>query len=64
MKRKYFTRALMAVFCMGGALTSCTDNDEGTKGNPPVDWDEAYVIAATVDDASYLVVSRSLDEGA
>ena len=63
MKHKYFVWALMAAFCMGGALTSCTDDDEGTNGNPPVDWDEAYVIAATVDDASYLVVSQSLDEG-
>lgn len=35
MKHKYFVWALMAAFCMGGALTSCTDDDEGTNGNPP-----------------------------
>ena len=41
MKHKYFVWALIAAFYMGSALTSCTDDDEGTNVNPPVDWDEA-----------------------
>lgn len=61
--------ALAIGFCLGGScLTSCTDDDGNGNGGgnePPVpaDTDEAYVIAATVDDASYLVVAPSLDEG-
>lgn len=67
--KKYFMWALAIGFCLGGScLTSCTDDDGNGNGGgnePPVpaDTDEAYVIAATVDDASYLVVAPSLDEG-
>ena len=56
--KKYFMWALAIGFCLGGScLTSCTDDDGNGNGGgnePPVpaDTDEAYVIAATVDDAS------------
>ena len=45
------------------AASACEKNDGGSNGNTPVDWDEAYVIPATVDETTYLVTASSLDEG-
>lgn len=45
------------------AAAACEKNDGGSNGNTPVDWDEAYVIPATVDETTYLVTASSLDEG-
>lgn len=67
MNKKYFMWAFAAAVCVGGSMfTGCTDNDPvNNEGDDPgVSTDEtSYVIAATVDDASYLVTAKSLDEG-
>lgn len=69
MKKEFLVGTLTATLCLGGIgmMTSCTNedpvnnetNNEGNTGS----GNSAYVIAATVDDASYLVTASSLDEG-
>ena len=69
MKKEFLVGTLTATLCLGGIgmMTSCTSedpvnnetNNEGNTGS----GNSAYVIAATVDDASYLVTASSLDEG-
>lgn len=53
------------MFFLGAAmLASCADNDNNPGSQLPSSGEEtAYVIAATVDDTSYLVTAASLDQG-
>lgn len=64
MNKSIFAWAMTAALCAGGTLTSCSDNDNGNdnqpEGTPGI---SRYVIAASADDAAYLVTSESLDEG-
>lgn len=72
MEKRFFTWALAAALCAGGALTSCSEDDgpdgngggngEG-NGNGTTTSVSKYVIAAKADEGTYLVTSESLDEG-
>ena len=68
MEKRFFTWALAAALCAGGALTSCSDDDTtpgGGNGNDgtTTPGTSKYVIAAKADEGTYLVTSESLDEG-
>lgn len=69
MKKEFLVGTLTATLCLGGIgmMTSCTNEDPVNNGTDNEGNTEssnsAYVIAATVDDASYLVTASSLDEG-
>lgn len=68
MEKRFFTWALAAALCAGGALTSCSDDDTtpgGGNGNggATAPGTSKYVIAAKADEGTYLVTSETLDEG-
>lgn len=68
MEKRFFTWALAAALCAGGALTSCSEDDTTPGGGNDNDGGTTtstskYVIAAKADEGTYLVTSESLDEG-
>ena len=65
MEKRFFTWALAAALCAGGALTSCSDDTTpgGGNGGATAPGTSKYVIAAKADEATYLATSETLDEG-
>lgn len=65
MRQNIFTWAFATALCLGGALASCSDDENGNanNGNGGTAAVSRYVIAAQGDEAAYLVTSESLDEG-
>lgn len=65
MNKKYLMGAFATTLCMSSSIfTACSDDILNNSGGEGENEEEtSYVIAATVDDASYLVTAKSLDEG-
>ncbi len=64
MKKKFLQCVFAAAFCLsGGVFVASCDDVDNPVDNPSTDGETAYVVAATVGEASYLVAVSSLDEG-
>ena len=64
MKKKFLLCVFAAAFCLsGGVFVASCDDVDNPVDNPSTDGETAYVVAATVGEASYLVAVSSLDEG-
>ena len=64
MKKKFLLCVFAATFCLsGGVFVASCDDVDNPVDNPSTDGETAYVVAATVGEASYLVAVSSLDEG-
>jgi hypothetical protein len=62
--KKFLLQAFATAFCLSsGVFVASCDDDNNPVDNPAIDGNTAYVVAATSGEASYLVVSNSLDEG-
>ena len=72
MKRKYLTVSCAAICMCGFVLTSCSEDDPVNPGNngdnnndetPTSEVISNYVVAASVNDANYLLTADTLTEG-
>lgn len=72
MKRKLLTVSCAAICMCGFVLTSCSEDDPVNPGNngdnnndgtPPSEVISNYVVAASVNDANYLLTADTLTEG-
>lgn len=62
MKKNYLNCALAAFLC-AGLTTSCDDDSAKDNGYDNDGAQSSYVVAASVDEANYLLTSDKLDEG-
>ena len=64
MKKKFLQCVFAEAFCLsGGVFVASCDDVDNPVDNPSTDGETAYVVAATLGQASYLVSVSSLDEG-
>lgn len=74
MTKNYLMTSLAAALLVGGVFTSCSDDDSANQGNGDGNGDgngggsgsgalSAYVVAASVGDANYLLTADKLSEG-
>lgn len=72
MKKKYCLGALAAMLCVGNLFTSCSEEQIPDSSNPSTDNSgdtpdgealSSYVVAATAQEANYLLTANSLAEG-
>lgn len=64
MKKTFLRKsAFCCLIALGGIISSCDKKNEPKSENTPETANNAYVIAANVGGASYLITAKSLDEG-
>lgn len=65
MKKNWILKFGLATMCLGFTLTSCSDDETNGDGGGGTDREagDMYVIAATVDDAAYLVLADTISSG-